>query len=161
VGGVSSYDKHLEAIYRESLHVYEASLNFTYLTDLDMPTLLERLRHLPAHTIVLYTHIGMDAKGTRFVGASQADPVVAMAANAPVFGPSDVDLGHGEVGGYRNIFARTMGRSSSPKTYGTGWPTQEQKRCTSNPVRLGRTAIARASTPNSGTSSSMGRSSTR
>ena len=27
----------------------------------------------------------------------------------------------------RNIFARTMGRSLSPKTYGTGWPTQEQK----------------------------------
>ena len=106
VGGVSSFDKHLEAIYRESLHSYEASLDFIYLTDLDMPSLLERLKRLPDHTIVLYTHIGMDAKGTRYVGASQAGPMVAGAANAPVFGPSDVDLGHGEVGGYLQSFAR-------------------------------------------------------
>ena len=60
VGGVSSFDKHLEAIYRESLHSYEASLDFIYLTDLDMPSLLERLKHLPDHTIVLYRHIGID-----------------------------------------------------------------------------------------------------
>ncbi len=106
VGGVSSFDKHLEAIYRESLHSYEASLDFSYLTDLDMPSLLERLKHLPAHTIVLYTHLGMDAKGTRYVGASQAGPMVAGAANAPVFGPSDVDLGSGEVGGYLESFAK-------------------------------------------------------
>ncbi len=106
VGGVSSFDKHLEAIFRESLHTYEASLDLSYLTDLDMPSLLERLKHLPAHTIVLYTHIGMDAKGTRYVGASQAGPMVAGAANAPVFGPSDVDLGYGEVGGYLESFAK-------------------------------------------------------
>jgi signal transduction histidine kinase len=106
VGGVSSFDKHLEAIFRESLHSYEASLDFTYLTDLDMTSLLERLKHLPDHTIVLYTHIGMDAKGNRYVGASQAGPMVVSAANAPVFGPSDVDLGHGEVGGYLESFAR-------------------------------------------------------
>lgn len=106
VGGTSSFDKHLEAIYRENLHSYEASLNFTYLTDLDMPGLLEDLKRLPDHTIVLYTHIGMDARGTRFIGASQAGPMVAAAANAPVFGPSDVDFGHGEVGGYLQSFAR-------------------------------------------------------
>jgi signal transduction histidine kinase len=106
VGGVSSFDKHLEAIFRESLHSYEASLDFTYLTDLDMRGLLEHLKHLPDHTIVLYTHIGMDAKGIRYVGASQAGPMVTSAANAPVFGPSDVDLGHGEVGGYLESFAK-------------------------------------------------------
>ena len=106
VGGVSSFDRHLEAIFQESLHSYEASLHFTYLTDLDMPNLLERLKHLPDHTIVLYTHIGMDAKGTRYVGSLQAGPMVAGVANAPVFGPSDVDLGHGDVGGYLESFAK-------------------------------------------------------
>ena len=105
VGGTSSFDKHLEDIFRERLRSYEGSLDFTYLTDLDMPSLLERLRHLPDHTIVLYTHIGMDARGTRYIGASQAGPMVAKAANAPVFGPSDVDLGHGQVGGYLESFA--------------------------------------------------------
>jgi signal transduction histidine kinase len=106
VGGMSSFDKHLEAIFRERLHSYESSLDFTYLTDLDMPSLLERLKHLPDHTIVLYAHIGRDAKGTRYVGAAQAGPMVASVANAPVFGPSDVDLGHGEVGGYLESFAK-------------------------------------------------------
>ncbi len=58
----------------------------------------------------------------------------------------------GDEGEYRNIFARTMGRSSSPKTYGTGWPTQEQRRCTSSLALRGRTATARASTLSSGMS---------
>ena len=106
VGGILSYDQHLEAIYRDRLHGYESSLEFTYLTDLDMPSLLERLKHLPNHTIVLYSHIGMDATGTKYISASQAGPMVASAANAPVFGPSDVDLGHGQVGGYLHSFAR-------------------------------------------------------
>jgi signal transduction histidine kinase len=106
VGGTSSFDKHLEAIFQEHLHSYESRLDFTYLTDLKMPTVLERLKHLPDHTILLYMHLGMDAKGTRFIGASQAGPMVANAANAPVFGPSDVDLGHGEVGGYLQSFSK-------------------------------------------------------
>ena len=105
VGGTSSFDKHLEDIFRERLRSYEGSLDFTYLTDLDMPSLLARLRHLPDHTIVLYTHIGKDAEATRYIGASQAGPMVTEAANAPVFGPSDVDLGHGQVGGYLESFA--------------------------------------------------------
>jgi signal transduction histidine kinase len=106
VGGISNFDKHLEAIFRDRLHGYDASLDFTYLTDLDMPTLLERLKHLPDHTIVLYTHLGRDARGVRYVGASQAGPMIAGAANAPVFGPSDVDLGQGQVGGYLHSFAK-------------------------------------------------------
>ena len=106
VGGMLSYDLHLEAIYRERLHGYEPGLEFTYLTDLDMPSLLERLKRLPDHTIVLYSHIGMDAKGTKYISASQAGPMVASVANAPVFGPSDVDLGHGQVGGYLQSFAK-------------------------------------------------------
>jgi signal transduction histidine kinase len=105
VGGSSSFDRRLEDVFRERLRSYEGKLDFTYLTDLDMPSLLERLRHLPDHTIVLYTHIGMDAKGTRYIGASEAGPMVAKAANAPVFAPSDVDLGHGQVGGYLVSFA--------------------------------------------------------
>jgi PAS domain S-box-containing protein len=106
VGGMSAFDKRLEAIFRNNLRSYENRLDFTYLTDLEMPTLRDRLRHLPPDTVILYTHIGQDAAGTRFVGAAQADPMVASAANAPIFGPSDVDLGHGEVGGDLQSFAR-------------------------------------------------------
>jgi PAS domain S-box-containing protein len=100
VGGMSPFDRRLEALFKERLHGYESKLNFTYLTDLDMPTLLEQLKHLPPHTVILYTHVGLDAKGTQYVGLTQAGPMIAAAANAPVFSPSDLDLGHGEVGGY-------------------------------------------------------------
>lgn len=100
VGGISPFDKRLVSLYKTRLHSYENKLDFTYLTDLDMPTLLEQIKHLPSHTIVLYTHLGLDAKGTEYIGPSQAGPVITAAANAPVFSPSDSDLGHGEVGGY-------------------------------------------------------------
>ena len=105
VGGIDAFDLELEHWFRERLHSYESKLDFTYLTDLPMAQLLERLRQLPAHTIVLLTHIGLDGAGTHFVGASQADPMIVKAANAPVYSPSDVDLGHGEVGGYLDSFA--------------------------------------------------------
>ncbi|HET6931264.1 MAG TPA: PAS domain-containing protein [Candidatus Acidoferrum sp.] len=100
VGGMSPFDRRLEAFYKERLHSYESKLDFTYLTDLDMTSLLEELKHLPPRTVVLYTHFGLDAKGTPYVGLSEAGPLISAAANAPVFNPSDLALGHGEVGGY-------------------------------------------------------------
>lgn len=105
VGGKTSFDLELEAWFRERLRRYESSVDITYLTDLPMPQLLDALSHLAPNTVVLLTHIGQDSAGTNFVGASQADPMVVKASNAPVFGPSDVDLEHGEVGGYLNSFA--------------------------------------------------------
>jgi PAS domain S-box-containing protein len=105
VGGKDAFDLELEGWFHDRLRSYESSLDFKYITDAPMPQLLDTLRHLPPHTVVLMSHIGLDAAGTRFVGASQADPMVVEASNAPVFGPSDVDLGHGEVGGYLDSFA--------------------------------------------------------
>ena len=99
VGGVGAYDRELEAIVKEELHSYESKLDFTYLTDLDMPTLLERLKHLPNDTIVYHTSLMQDAAGARFIDASQSVPLIASAANAPVFVVDDVDLGRGTVGG--------------------------------------------------------------
>jgi len=105
VGGTSAFDRALEALFRERLRGYESRLSVSYLTEFTMAELLERLRHLPQGSIVLITHVGRDSAGDRYVGAAQADPMIAGAANAPVFGPSDVDLGHGEVGGYLSSFA--------------------------------------------------------
>jgi PAS domain S-box-containing protein len=99
VGGVGAYDRKLESISKASLQKYESKLDFTYLTDLDMPTLLDRLRHLPSNTIVYHTSIMQDAAGSRFIDASQSVPLVASAANAPVFVVDDVDIGKGTVGG--------------------------------------------------------------
>jgi PAS domain S-box-containing protein len=105
VGGVADYDRQLEAITKESLRKYESRLEFTYLTDLEMPALLERLRHLPADTIVYHTAISRDSAGTRFIDATQSVPLVAAASNAPVFAVDDVDVRGGVVGGNVMSFA--------------------------------------------------------
>ena len=98
-GGMGKFDYRWEAIAKQSFHNYESKLDFTYLTDLTMPTLLERLRHLPNDTIVYHTAITQDAAGERFIDSAEAVPLVASAANAPVFVMDDVDLRGGTVGG--------------------------------------------------------------
>lgn len=100
VGGTATFDTRVEAIAKESLQPYEGRLDITYLTNLDMPTLLDRLKTLPKHSIVLYTALHRDAAGTPFIAATQSAPMVAAAANAPVFSLADSIVGHGEVGGY-------------------------------------------------------------
>jgi signal transduction histidine kinase len=100
VGGRNPFDQYLENLARQSFRKYEPKLDFTYLTDLDMPTLLTRLRQLPSHTIIYYTSLMEDAAGSHFVDAAQSVPLVVGAANAPIFVVDDVDLGKGTVGGY-------------------------------------------------------------
>ncbi len=99
VGGVGKFDEGWEAIAQQSFHNYESKLEFTYLFDLTMPALLERLKHLPNDTIVFHTSISQDAAGDRFIDSAQSIPMVASAANAPVFVMDDVDLRAGTVGG--------------------------------------------------------------
>jgi PAS domain S-box-containing protein len=100
VGGTSPYDRSIEALYRERLRDYESKLDFRYLTDLAMPVLLDRLRNLPDHSVVLHLGILRDAAGKQFIDATEAGPMVVQAANAPVFTFSDLNMGHGEAGGY-------------------------------------------------------------
>jgi PAS domain S-box-containing protein len=99
-GGMGKFDYRWEAIAKESFRTYESKLDFTYLTDLNMSTLLERLRDLPSDTIVYHTAISQDAAGQRFIDSAQAVPLVAGAANAPVFVMDDVDFRAGAVGGH-------------------------------------------------------------
>ena len=106
VGGVSEFDRHVEELTRQSLRRYEDRYEFTYLTDLELPDLLERLRHLPDNTIVFYTSLSRDAAGTPFIDAKEVVPMVASMANAPVFTMADVYIGQGTVGGYVSSYAK-------------------------------------------------------
>ncbi len=99
-GGVGSFDRDWEAIAKESFRNYESKLEFTYLTELEMPSLLERLKHLPADSIVYHTAITQDAAGSHFIDSAQSVPLIVSAANAPIYVMDDVDLGRGTVGGY-------------------------------------------------------------
>ncbi len=111
-GGVGSFDRDLEAIVKESFRHYESKLEFTYLTELDMPSLLERLRHLPSDSIVYHTDVTQDAAGSRFIDSTQTVPLIVSAANAPIYIMDDVDLGRGTVGGHL-ISWETDGRTAA------------------------------------------------
>jgi signal transduction histidine kinase len=100
VGGQSDYDRRLTALVKTDLISYANKLDVTYLTDLPMGELQERVRHLPDHSIVLYLSFFKDAQGREFLNIAEALPMIAGAANAPVFGISDTHLGHGVVGGF-------------------------------------------------------------
>lgn len=74
-------------------------IDISYLTDLAMPDLLERVRHLPEHSIVFFVSLGQDATGQRFISGTESAPMIVAAANAPVFTFYDVYINHGEIGG--------------------------------------------------------------
>ena len=97
-GGIADFDKQQLTSIKQQLKAFTDHLDITYMTKLAMPDLLERLRHLPSHTLVLLATISLDAAGTRFT-ARDYGPMVD-AANAPVFSLFDVHMNHGEVGGY-------------------------------------------------------------
>src|SRR4029077_16482926 len=98
IGGIANFDKQQLTSIKQQLKTFTDHLDITYITELAMPDLLERLRHLPSHTVVLLTTVSLDAAGTRFT-ARDYGPMVD-AANAPAFSLFDVHINHGEVGGY-------------------------------------------------------------
>ena len=104
VGGVAPIDREILANVKKQLMSYEGRVEISYLTDLAMPDLLQRLRRLPGNAIVLLSSIGTDAAGTTFKG-NESGPLIAGAANVPVFSLFDVHMNHGEVGGYLYSFS--------------------------------------------------------
>jgi signal transduction histidine kinase len=99
VGGSSAYDRVVMAATENFFSSFQTKAEVSYLADMEMTKLLEKLHHLPENSIVFYTSFFRDSVGNKFVNATKALPMVASAANAPVFGMSDTYLGHGIVGG--------------------------------------------------------------
>src|ERR1700746_183579 len=58
IGGTSYYDRLQEAVVKAQLKPYEQSSDISYILDLTMPALLERVRNLPDHSIIIFTAIG-------------------------------------------------------------------------------------------------------
>jgi PAS domain S-box-containing protein len=98
VGGQGPFDKEVQAVVKQQLETFTDQIDISYLTDLAMPDLLERLKHLPTHSVVLLTTVAQDAAGNRFK-SSETGPLVVRAADAPVFSLYDTFINHGEIGG--------------------------------------------------------------
>src|SRR6185312_8733876 len=94
VSGASPFDRQQINVVKDQLKPFTEGLDISYLPELPMADLLEHLRHLPGHTIVLLSAFGRDAAGNRFTTA-QSGPMIVAAANAPIFVLNDRNLNHG------------------------------------------------------------------
>jgi PAS domain S-box-containing protein len=98
VGGTSRLDRiHLSWV-REAFAPFANQVEFTYLTDLPIEEIQERVAHLPPHTIIFFATLARDGKGREFPSRDAVN-LLAKAANAPIFGFWDTLLGEGIVGG--------------------------------------------------------------
>jgi signal transduction histidine kinase/ABC-type uncharacterized transport system substrate-binding protein len=99
VGGASNFDRVAASITKNALSSFQTKMDVNYLTAMEMEKVLDQLRHLPEHSVVLYLSFFQDSTGKNFLNAKEALPMIAAASNAPVFGMSDTYLGYGIVGG--------------------------------------------------------------
>jgi PAS domain S-box-containing protein len=98
VTGTSQRDKVLTEEAREGSKAFENRVAFTWLTDLSLPELRDKLARLPDHTVVLYLTLFQDAAGSRFTPQEALDQF-ASASRVPIYAYYDTYLGHGIIGG--------------------------------------------------------------
>jgi len=115
VGGAGKFDAQQISVVREQLAAFQRQVDVSFLVGMEMPALLEQLKHLPNHSIVLFTSFSRDASGALYTGR-ETGPLVSQASNAPVFSLFDTYIDHGEVGGDlssildQGLIAGTMAR---------------------------------------------------
>jgi PAS domain S-box-containing protein len=111
VAGTSGNDAYGEMIFRNGLKPYAGKLDLIDLTKLPMQEILARVGSLPPDTVALYSSIFRDGTGQSFVPRESLS-LVSRAANAPVFGLYETQLGFGIVGG-RLVSFEQQGREAA------------------------------------------------
>jgi len=106
VGGTLPYERDWTSEIRKEMRYFEARVELTNLTDLPMEDVLQRLAHLPQHTIVLYMMMWRDSTGEYFL-PKESLALFSTVSSAPIFGDFDEYLGMGIVGGDLVDYGRT------------------------------------------------------
>ncbi len=99
VGGIDEMSQKRLEKAKAALASYGSRLEFTWLTNMTMDTILSKLIQLPEDTIVFYVFLLRDSSGKNFV-PKEAGKLVAQASNRPVYGFWDLLIGTGIVGGH-------------------------------------------------------------
>jgi signal transduction histidine kinase len=98
VSGDAPVERALTNKARQILSPYAARYDVRYLTGRSLATLEGELSRLPVHSVVFYMGMRKDATGKTFIPRDLVGPLSESSA-APIYGPLDVYLGHGIVGG--------------------------------------------------------------
>ena len=99
LSGSTTANKAIEAQAHADFAPWTGKLTFEYTGDRSVDSLLLRVAHLPADTIVVSTIISADATGKIF-NPKDASRMLADASNAPVFTIASTHLDTGVVGGF-------------------------------------------------------------
>ena len=98
VSGSSEFDASLLSDAQEEFRPYAGRVSFTYLSELPLKQVLERVSQLPARSIVLFITMFRDGIGQPLVPHDVVERVSGV-ASVPVYGFLDQYLGRGIVGG--------------------------------------------------------------
>jgi len=98
VSGNSNQDKFLHDEAVKEFQPYETNLKFSYLTNLTIEELKERVSGLPPGTVIVYLSYFVDKLGHSYSGP-EALSRFAPSANVAIYGISETYMGAGIVGG--------------------------------------------------------------
>jgi signal transduction histidine kinase len=98
VAGSSEFDADLLSDAQEEFRPFEKRVTLTYLSELSLKQVLDRVSQLPARTIVLFITMFRDGVGQPLVPHDVVERLSSV-ASVPVYGFLDQYLGRGIVGG--------------------------------------------------------------
>jgi len=109
--GDSPLERFWVAETRREWEAHSGRVTFTWLDDLAFPEMLERAASMPPHSAIVFAMMSVDAAGVPYEQQVALD-ALHRAANAPIFGLFDEQLGRGVVGG-RLLRAREVGAQAA------------------------------------------------
>jgi PAS domain S-box-containing protein len=111
VAGASEHDRGYESIARRQLQPLEGRIDFTYLSGLPLDVLLKEVAHLPPDSIIYYLVVTRDGTGARFYVYDVMEKVIE-AANAPIYGFTDLHMISGVLGGNTVVADKLAGQTA-------------------------------------------------
>jgi len=100
ISGTPEHDKRFETISREELAGYDKRLRITYLTDLPIVELLERVKALPQESVILYVWHRSALETEKSLQTFEVLEKIKQVATVPIYGMGSRNVGYGIVGGY-------------------------------------------------------------
>lgn len=96
--GNAAIDREQLTLAQKEFRAYEGRVAFSYLTDLTVEEMRQRLATLPDKTVVMFLSFNVDSAGKRYT-SPEVLAQISPTSRAPIYGNSDINLGHGIVGG--------------------------------------------------------------
>lgn len=100
ISGTPEHDKRFETIAQEELAGYEKRVRITYLTDLPVSELVNRVKQLPQQSIILYVWQRSALQTEKSLQTFQVLEEIRQASSVPIYGMGSRNVGYGLVGGY-------------------------------------------------------------